>query len=290
MNCEGADIKPITDVKPDVKDKWILSRFNKTVKAVTIAMEKYDLGMALTYCHDFMWYDFCDWYIELTKPALYGQDEVKKSATLSVLCHVLAGTLKLLHPFIPFVTEEIYSFVPTVTGSIMVSEYPKYNPKYNYKKDAEKMDAVMDIIKAVRQIKVQAGAVATKKVELFVVTENKKLISDSADFIYKLAGVSKIDFIDGKQQLDQKVFTQVLNGFELYIPLGDLVDIEKEVERLKAELIKVDGEIERAKAKLNNAGFLAKAPKNLVEAEKQKVSKFEELKEKIISNLSEYED
>ena len=290
MNCEGADIKPITEIKPDIKDKWILSKLNKTVKSVTIAMEKYDLGMALSMCHDFMWYDFCDWYIELTKPALYGQNENVKNSTLSVLVYVLGETLKLLHPFIPFVTEEIYSNIPGVCGSIMVSDYPKYNSKYNYKKDAEKMDAVMDIIKAVRQIKVQAGANAAKKVELIVVTDNKKLINDCADFIYKLAGVTKIDFVANKQEISQKVFTQVLNGFELYVPLGDLVDIEKEIARLKGELVKVEGEIERANGKLNNAGFIAKAPKQLVETEKQKLIKFIELREKIKANLAEYEN
>ncbi|MBR1891198.1 MAG: valine--tRNA ligase, partial [Clostridia bacterium] len=290
MNLEGADIKPITEVKLDVKDKWILSKLNKAIKNVTIAMEKYDLGVALSVCHDFMWYDFCDWYIELTKPSLYGQDEVKKNNTLSVLHYVLDKTLKLLHPFIPFVTEEIYSYLPNRDECIMRSQYPTYNPKYNYKKDAEKMDAVMDIIKAVRQIKVQAGASATKKVELIIVTDNKKLINDCADFIYKLAGVSEIVFVNSKSEIQGKVFTQVLNSFELYVPLGDLVDVEKEIERLKGELEKVEGEIERANGKLANVGFIAKAPKQLVEQEKQKLEKYIQLREKILANLQEYEN
>lgn len=290
MNLEGANIKPITEVKLDVKDKWILSKLNKAIKNVTIAMEKYDLGVALSVCHDFMWYDFCDWYIELTKPSLYGQDEVKKNNTLSVLHYVLDKTLKLLHPFIPFVTEEIYSYLPNRDECIMRSQYPTYNPKYNYKKDAEKMDAVMDIIKAVRQIKVQAGASATKKVELIIVTDNKKLINDCADFIYKLAGVSEIVFVNSKSEIQGKVFTQVLNTFELYVPLGDLVDVEKEIERLKGELEKVEGEIERANGKLANAGFIAKAPKQLVEQEKQKLEKYIQLREKILANLQEYEN
>ena len=289
LNCEGVDIKPITELKLEVKDKWILSKLNHTVKSATVMMEKYDLGMALSLIHDFMWYDFCDWYIELTKPALYGQDEKRKASTLSVLCHVLTQTLKLLHPFIPFVTEEIYGNIPLTSGSIMVSEYPKYNAKYNFKKDAEKMDSVMEIIKAVRQIKVQAGAAASKKVELIVVTENRKLIGDSADFIYKLAGVSEIKFVESKQEIDEKVFTRVLNGFELYVPLGDLVDVEKEIERLNAELEKTEGEIARANGKLSNPGFTEKAPKQLVEAEKAKLQKFIELKEKILANLKEYQ-
>ena len=172
----------------------------------------------------------------------------------------------------------------------MRSQYPTYNPKYNYKKDAEKMDAVMDIIKAVRQIKVQAGASATKKVELIIVTDNKKLINDCADFIYKLAGVSEIVFVNSKSEIQGKVFTQVLNSFELYVPLGDLVDVEKEIERLKGELEKVEGEIERANGKLANVGFIAKAPKQLVEQEKQKLEKYIQLREKILANLQEYEN
>ena len=290
MNCEGVDIKDISEIKPDVKDKWILSKLNKTIKQVTIAMNKYDLGVALSTCHDFMWYDFCDWYIELTKPSLYGSDEKKKAATLSVLVYVLKETLKLLHPFIPFVTEEIYSYIPTVNGSIMVSEYPKYNAARNYKKDAEKMDAVMGIIKAVRQIKVQAGASATKKVELIVLTENRKLVNDCSDFIYKLAGVTEIKFVASKQEITEKVFTQVLDGYELFVPLGDLVDIGKEIERLKGELAKTMEELDRAKAKLDNPNFVEKAPKQLVEQEKQKIEKYTQLREKILANLSEYEN
>ena len=289
MNCEGVEIKPLSEIKLEVKDKWILSKLNKAIKSVTMSMEKFDLGVALSECHDFMWYDFCDWYIELAKTNLYGENQAKKSSTLSVLVYVLTQTLKLLHPFIPFVTEEIYQNIPNVTGSIMVSEYPKYNSKSNYKKDAEKMDAVMEIIKAVRQIKVQAGAAPSKKVELIVVTDNKKLINDSADFIYKLSGVSEIVFVENKKDIEQKVFTQVLNGFELYIPLGDLVDIDKEVERLKTELNRVNAEIARANGKLNNKGFTDKAPKQLVDAEREKLEMYEELKKKVQSNLEEYQ-
>ena len=290
MNCEGVNILPITDVKLELKDKWILSKLNHAIRSVTLSMESYDLGVALSTCHDFMWYDFCDWYIELTKPALYSQDEAKKANTLSVLVYVISQTLKLLHPFIPFVTEEIYSYIPGAEKSIMVSEYPKYNSKYNFRKDAAKMDSVMEIIKAVRQIKVQAGAAPGKKVDLFVVTQNKKLVSDSADFISKLAGVSSIKFFADKSEISEKVFTQVLNGFELFVPLGELVDIEKEIERLKAELIKTEEEIERANSKLSNQGFIAKAPKALVENERQKLDKYVQLKAKIEENLKKYQE
>ena len=289
MNLEGVETQPIDKIKLELKDKWILSKFNSTVKEVTKAMEKFDLGVALSLTHDFMWYDFCDWYIELSKTALYGENEAKKIATLSVLKYLLIETLKLLHPYIPFVTEEIYGYLGG-EGSIMVSEYPKYNPRKTYKKDLEKMNSVMDIIKAVRQIKAQVGAAPSKKVDLIVVTDNEKLVTDNAQLIEKLSGVAKIDFVSAKSDISEKVFTQVLNGFELYIPLGELVDVEKEITKLKDELVKAEEELSRAEAKLNNKGFVEKAPKDLVEKEKQKIEKYNELIKKIKANLAEYED
>lgn len=288
MNAENVEITPIEDIKPELKDKWILSRLNSCIKEVTLNMNKYELGVALTSLHDFVWYDFCDWYIELCKSALYGNDEARKSKTVSVLVFVLKETLKLLHPFIPFVTEEIYSYIPSAEGSIMVSEYPKYNSRRNYKKDVDKMNSVMDIIKAVRQIKSKTGAPPSKKVDLFVITENVKLLKDCGDLIKKLAGVEEISVISCKEELKEKVVTQVLNGFELYIPLGELVDIKAEIERLTKELSKTEEEIARANSKLNNAGFIAKAPKELVENEKKKLEKYLELKGKLQENLNDY--
>lgn len=288
MNAENVRILPIEDIKPELKDKWILSKLNSCIKEVTVNMNKYELGVALSTLHDFVWYDFCDWYIELCKSALYGNDDVRKQKTVSVLIYVLTETLKLLHPFIPFVTEEIYSYIPSTTGSIMVSDYPKYNAKRNYKKDLDKMNSVMEIIKAVRQIKSKTGASPSKKVDLFVITENKKLLTDCGDLIKKLAGVEAITTINAKEELSEKVVTQVLNGFEIYIPLGELVDVASEIERLKAELAKTDEEIARANGKLNNQGFINKAPKDLVENERKKLEKFVELRQKIQENLNDY--
>lgn len=288
MNAENIDVLPIDEVKPELKDKWILSKLNRTVREVTVNMNKYELGVALSVLHDFVWYDFCDWYIELCKSALYGDDELKKQKTVSVLIYVLKQTLKLLHPFIPFVTEEIYSFLPTCNGSIMVSDFPKYNPRHSFKKDVEKMDSVMEIIKAVRQIKSKLGAAASKKVDLYVITANKKLVTDCHDLIRKLAGVEAVNFIADKSELNVKVVTQVIDGFELYIPLGELVDINVEISRLQTELTKAQEEIDRAYSKLNNQGFVNKAPKELVEKEKEKLDRFTELKQKLQDNLNYY--
>ena len=288
MNLEGVDVLPIEDVKLEIKDKWILSRFNSAVRDVCKAMNKYDLGVALSTAHDFMWYDFCDWYIELSKTALYGEDENKKINTLSVLKYVLTETIKLLHPFIPFVTEEIYKNVVGENESVMIAEYPKYNSKKTFRKECENMNALMDIIKAVRQIKAQVGASLTKKVDLFIVSENAKLVTTNSALIQKLAGVSDIKIVSAKTDVHEKVFTQVLNGFELYIPLGELVDVEKEIVKLSAELIKAQEELSRAEGKLKNKGFIEKAPKDLVEKEKQKIEKYKEMIDRIENNLKEY--
>lgn len=289
MNAEGVELLPLEKCKLSLADKWILSKLNSTVKSVTLNMEKYDLGVALSEIHDFMWYDYCDWYIEFTKTALYGENEIKKQHTVSILVYVLTQTLKLLHPFIPFVTEEIYQNFPDVNGSIMVSDYPKYDSRRRYAKEVAKMEAVTEIIKAVRAIKVQTGASVSKKVDLFIVTENKKLIEEVAGYVEKLSGVKEIKFVNAKSEINEKVVASIVSGFELYIPLGELVDVKKEIERLKAELEKTEEEIKRASGKLNNQGFIAKAPKKLVDAEKQKLEKYEELKTKIVTNLKEYE-
>ncbi|MBQ7164237.1 MAG: valine--tRNA ligase [Clostridia bacterium] len=289
MNCEGHDIPDISECKLTVADKWIISKLNTAVRNVTANMEKYEMGLACASLYDFIWSDFCDWYIELTKPVLYGADETKRRSTLGVLVYVLKNALKLLHPFVPFITEEIYRNLPDCDGSIMVSAFPKYDSKHAYRKDAANMEAVMEIIKTVRNIKAQVGAAASKKAQLFVVTETlAKVINNCRVYIEKLAGVSEITFVSGKDAVEGKIISQVLKECELYVPLGELVDTEKEIARLKAELERINGEIDRATAKLGNAGFVAKAPKALIDGEHEKLVKYREMKEKIEAQINEF--
>ncbi len=289
MNAENVEIKELSDCKLSVADKWIISKLNDTVKAVTLNMEKFEIGLAATVAHDFLWYDFCDWYIELSKPALYGENERIKSDTISVLIYVLKQSLKLLHPIIPFITEEIYSNIPGVTESIMVQDYPKYNPKFAYRKDKAAAETVMAIIKGLRNLRATVNAPMSKKVDLFIVTENEKLIRRTSSYIEKLAGVENISFVASKNDIGEKVLSVMLAGFEIYVPLGELVDVEKETARLKAELEKVNEEIAFSENKLNNPGFAAKAPKAVVDKEREKLDKNLEIKEKLLSSLSEYE-
>ncbi len=290
LNCEGVEVKKeLSECKLGVADKWIVSKLNTVVREVTVNMEKYEIGLACAALQDFVWSDFCDWYIEFCKPTLYGEDAKKKQDTVSVLCYVLKNMLKLLHPFIPFVTEEIYSHLPGTEGSIMVSEFPRYNMKFSYRKERAAMEKIMDVVKSVRAIKLETGAAPSAKVDLFVVTESKKLLSDCSLYLNKLCNVGKIAFISSKDELTEKVVSKILDGFELYIPLGELVDTEKEIARLKAEIEKTENEIARANGKLSNQGFVSKAPKALIEGEKAKVQKFTEIREKLLVSLKELE-
>ncbi len=288
MNVENRKIKKnVEDCNLSSADKWIISKLNTVVKDVTLNMEKYEIGLACASLQDFVWSDFCDWYIELCKPVLYGDDEKAKNDKATVLCYVLSNTLKLIHPFIPFVTEEIYSNIPGVKKSIMISEFPKYNPKFAFRKEKSQTEKIMEIIKSIRNIRAEMGASPSKKVDLFVIIQNKKLILDNASYIEKLASVENIRFVLSKDEIQEKVVSKILDKVEIYIPLGDLIDTEKEIIRLNGELEKVENEIERAEGKLNNQGFVLKAPKNLIDAEREKVEKFKEIKAKILSTLEE---
>ena len=288
MNIEGK-ILPIEECTLSIADKWILTKLNQTVKTVSLNMDKYELGNASNELQQFVWDDFCDWYIELSKSSLYSEDKLDKQKTVSVLVHVLKQTLKLLHPFIPFVTEEIWSNLPDTNGRLISADYPKYNCKQVYKKVAFDMETVMGIIKAVRNAKVSVGCAPSKKVDLFVITNSKKVITSCDGMIKKLGGVENISIILDKAELQEKCYAEIVGDVQVFIPLGELVDVTKEVERIKGEIKKVDAEIARAQGKLNNKGFVDKAPKALIDAEKEKVVKYTEIKEKLEITLKEYQ-
>ena len=289
MNAEGKEIPAVESVRFSPADKWIISRLQNCIREVTTNLNKYELGVASDLATDFVWGDFCDWYIELSKPALYGEDEEKKLGTLSVLCFVLKNALKLLHPFIPFVTEEIYRNLPGEEGkeSIMVSAFPRYNSRMAYKKEAKAFEGVMEIIKAVRAMKKAADCPPSKKVDLYLVTESKRLVQQNRDSIMKLSGAAAVKFVDSGAAVDGKTVSQVTEIAEIYVPLGELVDIEKEKVRLAAEIERIGGEIERAKGKLANQNFVSKAPKKLVDEEKEKLEKYLGMKEKFEAQLAE---
>ena len=285
MNCEGVRVKPLSNIRLMPADKWIISRLQAVIRDVTIAMNRFELGIACQTLYDFMWSDFCDWYIELVKPVLKSEDEEKRCGAVSVLIFVLENALKLLHPVIPFITDEIYRNLPTADGTIMDKDFPRYNAKLVYKKDAQAFEGIMDIIKAVRAVKTDVNCPPSKKVNLYISTESKRLITINEDSILKLAGAKEIKFISSAAEAGENAATKVLPICTLYIPMGELVDIEKEKARLSAELENVTAEIARADGKLNNQGFMAKAPKKLVDAEREKLEKFIAVREKILNQL-----
>lgn len=285
MNTEGRQIKPVTEVKLLPADKWIISKLQSAIRDVTLALNKFELGVACQIMYDFMWSDFCDWYIELVKPVLYSDDKTKSDGAISVLCFVLENALKLLHPFIPFITDEIYRNIPGTDGTIMTKEFPRYNSKLAYKKDAAAFEGIMDIIKAVRAVKTELDCPPSKKVRLYISTESKRLISANEDSILKLAGAKEIKYVTSPSEAGENAVTKVLAVCTLYIPMGELVDIEKEKARLTAELEKVTSEIARADGKLNNSGFVSKAPKKLIDEERAKLDKYIAMREKILKQI-----
>ena len=285
MNTEGRQIKPVTEVKLLPADKWIISKLQSAIRDVTLALNKFELGVACQIMYDFMWSDFCDWYIELVKPVLYSDDKAKSDGAVSVLCFVLENALKLLHPFIPFITDEIYRNIPGTDGTIMTKEFPRYNSKLAYKKDAAAFEGIMDIIKAVRAVKTELDCPPSKKVRLYISTESKRLISANEDSILKLAGAKEIKYVTSPSEAGENAVTKVLAVCTLYIPMGELVDIEKEKARLTAELEKVTSEIARADGKLNNSGFVSKAPKKLIDEERAKLDKYIAMREKILKQI-----
>ena len=290
LNTEGKKIYDIKDCKLTIADKWIISKLNKTVKNVTLNMEKYEMGIALADLYDFVWSDFCDWYIELTKPILYGDDDVKREHTVSVLVYVLGEILKLLHPFVPFITEKIWKDVPNAKGPLMLAEFPRYSARGGNAKSVQNVEFVKEVIKEIRNIKAKVGAAPSKKVTLYVATQNVSPFKNGKAYIEKLAGVEKIEFVSDKSEIKEKTVSQVLAGAELYIPLGELVDMAKELDRLKKELENVEGEIKRASGKLANNGFLEKAPKALVDSEREKLNKYIEIRTKLKDQIKDLEN
>ena len=287
MNCENVKIKNIEDVKLTLADKWILHELNSTVQEVTKNLDKYEVGLAAATLYDFIWSQFCDIYIEMSKTSLYSDDENKRADTVSVLLYVLTSILKLVHPFIPFITEEIYDNLPVKDAEdIMISSYPEYTRKHIYSKAAGEINAVMKAIKSIRALRKDMNVSQTKKTAIYIVPSNgkEKMLKETAVYIEKLANGNEIVF--GKPEV--KSVSVVSDIAEFYIPLGELVDVKKEVERLTKELENTENEITRAQGKLNNAGFVAKAPAQLIENEKAKLQRYIDLKEKIELSIENF--
>ncbi|TQY35710.1 valine--tRNA ligase, partial [Clostridioides difficile] len=295
MNIDEDIIKNMTreSVKEDLTlaDKWIISRANNIVKEATNNMDKFDLGIALQKIYDFTWSEYCDWYIEMVKPRLYGEDANAKSAALYTLTYVLEKILKLLHPYMPFITEEIYTHLPTVEGCIIVSEWPKYNEEDNMAEEEDMMNLLMEGIRSIRNVRAEMNVPPSKKAKLIIIPSEEKIeaIELGKDYFITLASASNVEIAKDKSNVPEDAVGVVIDGVEIFIPLNELVDFEKEIERLSKEKKKLEGEIKRVNGKLANQGFLAKAPESLIEEEKAKKEKFEEMIKSVEERLTNLE-
>ena len=270
--------------KLHIEDKWILHKYNELVREVTENLDKYELGIAVQKLYDFIWDEFCDWYIELVKPRFSETGDSNETAQ-KVLTYVLSNTLKLLHPFMPFITEEIWQALPHNGESIMISEWPKFNQALVNTDAEQEMTVIMDAIKGVRNVKNEMNVPPSKKVKLFVVTEYAELFKQATAFLEKLASASEVDIRADKSGIPENAVAVVNAKAEILLPLDELVDKEKELERLNKEKEKLMGEIKRVEGKLSNKGFTDKAPAAVVEEERQKGEKYKAMLEKVLESI-----
>ena len=270
-----------------LEDKWILSKFNDLVKAVTENIDKYELGLAVQKLYDFIWDNFCDWYIEIVKPRLQNKDDVQANENAQkVLCYVLSNTMKLLHPFMPFITETIWQALPHDGESIMISKWPEYQDSLNFAVEAEQVETIMDTIRSIRARRAEMNVPPSKKAQVILFTENRQAYEAGSTFFAKLAYASEIQFVDAAPSNVEAMVSVVTKGAQVYMPMGELVDFEKEKARLEKEKAKVQKDIDFVMKKLNNEGFVAKAPAAVIAQEREKAAKYQELMDKLNASLA----
>ena len=275
---------PVLPENLPIEDKWVLSLYNDTVKSVTSNLEAFELGVAVQNLTDFIWDVYCDWYIELTKPRIAEGGESALAAQ-NVLVYIMQGILKLLHPFMPFITEEIWQSMPgTESESIMVAEWPEYDEKLHFGEAAEEFSRVVNAIKAIRVQRNELNVPPSKKVTMTVETQYTALFSDCRRFFEKLAGAGEFTVTE-KAEVSEGMMTVVTDSARVFIPMGELVDKDKELARLDKEKKAAEKDIEFLSKKLNNPGFLAKAPAQQIENERTKLAKAEEKLAKINASI-----
>jgi len=284
LDIENIRLPEAKDMK--LEDKWILSKFNALAKEVTDNLDKFELGVAVSKLYDFIWDNYCDWYIELVKPRLYEKEGSDRQICQQVLSYVLVGSLKLLHPFMPFITEEIFSKLPTGEKSIMISQWPEYSPDLDFADAEKQMQIIMDAIRSVRNIRSQMNVVPSRKAKVIIVASDTSLFDGCGTYFEKLASASETVVTDTKDGIDDNAVNVVVEGATIYIPLDDLVDREKEIERLEKELKTLQGEIKRVEGKLSNQGFVSKAPAKVIEEEKAKGEKYAKMLAEVQESLN----
>ena len=271
-----------------LEDKWILDKYNSLVSEVTENLDKFELGVAVAKLYDFIWDEFCDWYIELVKPRLYDENDPSNVTAQYVLSYVLSNTLKLLHPFMPFITEEIWQSLPHEGESIVISDWPKASADLEFTKEAQQMEMIKDALRAVRNKRAEMNIPPSKKASMFIVTDNKEIFENGSVFFTKLASASTVTVQSDKTGIDENSVAVVVEGAQIFMPMGELVDFEKEIARLEEEKKHLIAEVKRVEGKLSNKGFVDKAPAHVVEEEKAKGEKYRQMLEKVEESLKAF--
>jgi valyl-tRNA synthetase len=291
MNMEGKEItKPGAGELAPV-DKWILSKLNTLVKDVTDNMENFELGIAVQKVYDFIWDEFCDWYIEMVKPRLYNSDDrISQNAALWTLKSVLIDALKLLHPYMPFITEEIFCTLQEEEESIMISRWPEFDPAKCFEKEEKDIETIKEAVRGIRNIRNEMNVAPSRKTGVFVVSEDEGILNTFTEgrlFFASLAYANEVTMQRDKTGIAQDAVSVVIPGATLYIPFAELVDIAQEVERLKKEQKRLEGELARVNGMLSNEKFISKAPEAKIAEEKEKKAKYTQMMEQVTERLSQ---
>ena len=290
MNMEKADFSDVKLSDLTIADRWILSKVNTLAKEMTDNMEKFELGIAVSKVYDFIWEEFCDWYIEMVKPRLYNDEDETKAAALWTLKTVLIQALKLLHPYMPFITEEIFCNIQDEEESIMISKWPEYTDEWNFEADEAAVDTIKAAVRAIRNLRTGMNVPPSRKAKVYVVSAKedvRHIFESSKSFFATLGYASEVHVQEDKTGIDENAVSTLIHDAAVYIPLEELVDIDKEIERLEKEAAKLSGEIKRASGMLANPKFVDKAPAAKVEEEKAKLAKYTEMSEQVAERLAQ---
>ena len=290
MNMEKADFTNVKLSDLTIADRWILSKVNTLAKEMTDNMEKFELGIAVSKVYDFIWEEFCDWYIEMVKPRLYNDEDETKAAALWTLKTVLIQALKLLHPYMPFITEEIFCNIQDEEESIMISKWPEYTDEWNFEADEAAVDTIKAAVRAIRNLRTGMNVPPSRKAKVYVVSAKedvRHIFESSKSFFATLGYASEVHVQEDKTGIDENAVSTLIHDAAVYIPLEELVDIDKEIERLEKEAAKLAGEIKRASGMLANPKFVDKAPAAKVEEEKAKLAKYTEMSEQVAERLAQ---
>ena len=289
MNIGDEKIDDIDMAKLDIADKWILHRLNAVAGEVTSNMDNFELNVAAQKVYDFIWTEFCDWYIEMAKPRLYGEDESDRANVKAILVRVLGDSMKLLHPFMPFITEELYQSLPNAEETIMRASWPKYTNDFQFAEEAEEMEGVMDVIRSIRNLRAEMNVPPARRTAVYMVTpaENAPAFEMARAYLMKLAGAENVIVQQDKSGIPKGAVNAVCAMGEAFIPLDQLIDIDKEIERVNKEINRMKGEVARAEGKLGNPGFVAKAPEKVINEEKNKLDVAKDMLAKLEHRLAE---